>query len=226
MLAAVAGGLAGCTKAGISGATTSNSVTYVSIMNLAPYSPWADIYLNGTLATAAGGIAPGKYSTSYGLLQPGDYDVQFKVAGADSLLAEIPSSAFDTMAFTTLILYNSAGSATVQAIKIADNFSNVSLTSGNYRFFNMSPDEPGVDFYFNDNLVQSARQPADNVANPAFNLFQSVSPDSYTLQVKKAGSDSVLATLNNVTIAGGNAYTIFLFGKASALNINVLPAVY
>jgi len=74
-------------------------------MNVAPYSTAADVYLNGQLATASGGIASGSFSLKYGALQPGTYSIKFTKTGTtDSLTAakilrerEGPPNSLDTM---------------------------------------------------------------------------------------------------------------------------------
>jgi hypothetical protein len=230
LLTLLTAGWAGCAKTGSS--FTSSSVTYVSVLHMAPYAPATDIYLNGTLSSPVGGIAPSSSSNKYSALQPGNYDIQFKKTGTDSLMADIPASSYDTLHFYTLILYNTnAGGGLVRAVKIADDFSTLSAASANYRFFNLSPDAPKVDLYLNGTAVQTSRASMDNVGYPGYNSFQQAGTGlSNSLQVKVAGSDSVLASLNNQDLEAGGVYTIFLSGVKNSstnnLNITVLPATY
>jgi hypothetical protein len=228
VLALMIGGLAGCVKSGSSSSSSSsNGVTFVTLMNLASSS--ADIYLNGTKASQTA-AAPGFFDQRYEQLTPGTYDIQFKAAGTDSILAEIPSSLYDSLYFNTVILYNPAGSGAVNAVKIADDFSTLSTSAASYRFFNMCPDVPLVDLYFNSTAVQAGRSTADNVSNTGYNAFQSATPGAYNLQVKKAGTDSVVASLSGVSLAAGTASTIFLKGRSASttnpISLNVLVATY
>jgi hypothetical protein len=222
-----AGGAA-CTKSGVS--VTSAGVTYVSVMNLAPYAPTVDIYLNDTLVSPPGGIPTGDYSTQYGRLKPGTYDVKFKKTGTDSLIDEIPASSFDTTNFYTLVLYNTQpGGGPAHAIKIHDDFSMVSPASANYRFLNLSPDAPRVDLYLDSTISQTGRTPADNASNLSLSTFQPIAPSTYNLRIKLSGTDSVLASLNAIPLTAGNVYTIFLGGKdqsSNSLSINVLTEIY
>jgi len=64
-----------------------------------------------------------------------------------------------------------------------------------------------------------------------FNSFKPVTAGGYSLQVKKAGTDSVIATVSgNVNLQAGAAYTIFLSGKKNSttnpITLNVLQAAY
>lgn len=232
-LGILAAGWAGCTKSGSSYTTT--PVTYVTVMNEAPYGPAAtDVYLNNQLATGTAGIAAGAYSTKYGALQPGNYSISFKKNGSDSLLTQITGQqTFDTLGFYTLILYNDANKAAVHSTLIHDDFSTISTTSTNFRFFNLSPDAPNVDFYLQSGSAATltGRTPADNataenLTTSPWNTFQSTAAGAYNLQVKVNGKDSVLASLNGQNLLGGNVYTIFLTGTTNSFKINVLQASY
>lgn len=218
-----------CSKAGSTLTTT--PVTYLSLINEASYSGATSVYLNDTLATTSGGIAAGTFSPKYGTVHPGFYDVKFEAASSGNLLSEIPSSDFDTLNFYTLILYNTAGGATVQSVKVWDDFSTLSTINANYRFFNLSPDEPKVDLYLNNTIVSSNRTIADNASNTLYNAFSPTPAGAYAVTVKAAGTDSVITTLSsNAVMTNGNAYTIFLGGQigssANPLQINVLQATY
>jgi hypothetical protein len=217
----------GCAKTGIT-TTTNNAVSYVTLMNLAPYAPSTEVYLNNAKNTSA--IAPGNYATIYAHLIPGVYDVKFKKASSDSLLAEIPSSLYDSLKFTTLILYNDTTNGVAKAVKIVDDYVSVTTSDSYYRFFNMSPDVRAVDLYINGTKTQLMRTPADNVTNTYYNSFRSYIPGNYSLAVKKSGTDSTIATLNNLDLLGGNAYTIFLSGMANGttntLTLKSLRAAY
>jgi hypothetical protein len=216
---------AGCVKSSPSGTVT--AICYVSVINEAPYSSATDIYFNGTLVSANGGIAPGQFSSQYGSVKPGVYTVDFKKTGTDSLLYELPAISYDTSNFYTLILFNTAPqSPAVQAARILDDFSSVTETNAYYRFFNLSPDMPSVNLYLNGTLSQSNRTPADNVSNVVYDEFQPLNPTVYDIQVKNANSDSVLAALPATAMAAGGVYTIFLEGTSAGVNISVLPAAY
>jgi hypothetical protein len=221
-------GWAGCKKTGSS--LTVNPVSYLSLINEATYSGAANVYLNDTLITVQQGIPAGTFSSQYGNVRPATYSVKFVSVSGDSTLATIPGSAFDTLNFYTLILYNPvSGGSSAQAIKIWDDFSTLSTTSANYRFFNLCPDYSSVDLYLNTNLVQPGRTTADNAGNLSLNSFQTIAPANYSVTAKKAGTDSVIAMVTTQMLQG-SAYTIFLGGNlkspSTPVQINVLQASY
>jgi len=218
----------GCSKTGTSSSTS--PVTYLSLINASAYPNNATVLLNDTLATVSAGIAPGQYSPRYGTVKPGSYNVKFESAASDSLLSEIPTSSFDTLNFYTLVMYSVPVTGVVQSAKIADDFSTISSSQANYRFFNLSPLHTKVDFYLNSAIAQQSRTTADNFNNSLLNAFQQVNAGTYTLTLKSAGTDSVIVSTGNITLALGGAYTIFLSGvdgsTTNPLLINVLQAQY
>lgn len=218
----------GCVKSSTN--TPASAIAYVELINEAPYASAADMYLNGTLVSS--GLAPGTYSEEYGQVKPGTYDVQFKVAGGDSVLAEIPTAVFDTSNFYTLIMYNKAPhSAAVQAVEILDNYTSIAPANAYYRFFNLSPDLPKVDLLINAQVAQLARTPADNVGNLAYDAFTDIDPANYSLSVNVSGTDTVLASTSSYPLAAGGVYTIFIGGERDSTETNklvleVLPAAF
>jgi len=115
-------------------------------------------------------------------------------------------------------------------MKIVDDFSTLSMTGANYRFFNFCPDYPVVDLYMNATEVQPGRTIGDNANSSYFNTFAPVTAGGYALQVKKSGTDSVIATISSVGLQQGNAYTIFLQGSPHNSNnpvtLSILQAAY
>src|SRR5580658_4425715 len=177
----MAGGLSGCRKANsVENGPSVGSNAFISVMNLAFYSPSTEIFLNDKILTNP--ITPGTISRSYFSITPGTYETQFKSATGDSVLADIGSSPYDSAGFYTLILYNDTIEGPAEAMKITDDFSTISTTNSNYRFFNMCPDVPLVDLYFNSTKVQAGRSVADNVTNTGYNAFQQIAPGTYTIQ--------------------------------------------
>jgi hypothetical protein len=225
----VVGISSGCMKSGSGTNQSSNNVSFVTLMHMAPYSSSMEVYFNGDKKTGA--IAAGTFSTSYGQVPPGIYEIKFKVAGSDSVLSTIPSSIYDSTGFYTLIYYNTTGGAGTGSMKIYDDFSNLSLSGANYRFFNLCPDAPSVDLYMNTTAVQQGRSVADNASSSSYyNIFQAVTGGTYSLQAKKSGTDSVIASVPSVNLVAGGVYTVFLSGSthstANPVSLNVLQAAY
>jgi hypothetical protein len=183
--------------------------TYLSLMHLAPRAPAVEVYFNTTKASSA--ISSGAVSSSYSALDPDLFSITFKKAGGDSVVASLTADYYDSLKYYTLLLFNT-DSTHASAVKIQDDFSVLTTDKAYYRFFHMSPDIGNVDLYFDNTLVQSGRQYADNTNGYFYNQFSAQTPGSPTVYVKKAGTDSVISQLSSVSMSAANAYTIFLKG--------------
>jgi hypothetical protein len=216
----------GCSKAGST--TTVSAVTYLSVIQGAPISGAANVYLNDTLITNTA-FSPGTFSPKYGTIRPGSYSVKFKKAGTDSLFDQLLASPYDTLNFYTLLLYNNSTDKAAHALKIFDDFSAISNNNkAYYRFFNLAPDLPSVNFYISGTLAQSNRTPADNAVNNQLNTFTAFASGPTVLTVKNASTDSVLVSSPGLTLNSGTPYTIWITGTKAQnnLSINVLQAQY
>lgn len=207
--------------------TPPKPMTFVSVLHLAPGAPDADVYLNNTKSTNAP-IPSGSFFSKYSALDPNVYTIVFKKGGSDSVIASLPADIYDSLTYSTLLLYNNPFGPGVNAIRIQDNFSQLSGTYTNFRFFHMAPGLMPVDLYFGNDLIASTRQYADNTLGGQYNQFTTRDPGSYLVTIKKAGSDSTI-TQTTANLNMGGAYTILLSGVpggtgAHEIAIDVLQA--
>jgi hypothetical protein len=201
--------------------------TYISILHMAPAGPAVDIYLNGKKSSSSA-MPSGTYFIRYSPVDPGIYTIDFKKDGTDSIVASIPADIYDSLGYSTLLLYDQPGGNGVDALRIEDDFSQFNVDKAHIRFFHLSPGLMPVDLYFNDSKIASNRQYADNTFNPYNNQFVQHDPNYYTISVKKANSDSLI-TQTTVNLQAAQAYTIMLNGLPGqsgdkGLAIDVLTA--
>ena len=116
-------------------------------------------------------------------------------------------------------------------MRIKDDFTEVvsNLTKPYYRFFHASPNTGPVDLFIDTVKVQSDRGHADNAGNGTLNKFLGTQVDVHNIQVKLAGTSTVIASQNNVYLQAGHAYTFYLTGLTggtgtSELRLGILPA--
>lgn len=205
--------------------TPATPKTYLSLMHLAPRAPSVEVWFN--TEQASGAIVSGSVSSAYTALDPKVFSVTFRKAGSDSVVASLGADSYDSLTYYTLLLYNT-DSTHANAVRIEDDFSVLTPDKASYRFFHMSPDIGPVDLYFDNTLIQSGRQYADNTNSYSYNVFSPLVPGSPTIYVKQAGTDSVISQLNS-TMNAANAYTIYLKGIKGGtgnnnLGISVLQA--
>jgi hypothetical protein len=214
--------LTGCLKSSDSPPQVS-TVTYLSLMHMAPNAPSVDVYFNDTKVSSAP-LAALNTTPRYNAVDKGTFSIKFKKASLDSTVAEIPTALYDTLEFHTLLIYNLVANGPAKAISIKDDFSNVlgNPTKPYYRFFHTSPNTGNVDLYINDVKAESGRFFADNASHDPFNKFTATTSDFLKIEVKPAGTSTAIATLNNVYMQNGNAYTIYLKGLDGGTGNNQL----
>jgi hypothetical protein len=212
--------MSGCLKEGAS--STSTPKTYISLMHLAPWAPPVQVYFDNKQASSA--INPGTVATTYSALDPGVYGISFKTT-ADSLVASLGTSLYDSLRYYTLLLYNT-DSMHVAAARIYDDYSVLSPDKSVFRFFHMSPDVGDVDVYLNNTMVASGRSYADNTSSDYYNQFTPFTADTYTVSVKAAGTDSLIGQSISIPMSPQNAYTIYLRGKKNGTGANSIGVDY
>jgi hypothetical protein len=216
--------LSGCLKESASSSSTPK--TYISLMHLASRAPSIEVYFDATQKSSA--ISSGTVASGYSAIDPATFAINFKKAGSDSLVASLGTSRYDSSKYYTLLLYN-YDSTHARAVRIIDDFTVLSSTKAVFRFFHMSPDIGDVDLYFDNNLIASGRQYADNTISDYWNQFAETTSATVNVYVKKAGSDSVIAQASSVYLNVQNAYTIYLKGikggtGTNAIGVDVLQA--
>ena len=223
--------LSGCLKSSDT-TTPTPPKAYVSIMHLAPTGPSLDVFFSGTTDKKVSNepFAPGNVTSIYNAIDKGAFAVKFKKAGSDSIVAEVPLAQYDSLNFYTIFVYNTQSGGAVSAIRIRDDFSQLTPNKPYYRFFHASPNTAAVDLYIDNVKIQSGRMHADNVSHETLNRFQETNPGIHSVQVKLAGTDTAIATLNTVDLLDGNVYTFYLRGLdggtgTSQLSIGVLRAI-
>mgnify|MGYP003389948622 CR=1 FL=1 len=197
--------------------------TYVSVMYLAPTAPSVDIYFDAEKVSSSA-FPAGTVTPIYNALDKGIFSVKFKKAGVDSLVAQVPVTLYDSAKYYTIFVYNAQVNGAANAIRINDDFSNVLADNSKpyYRFFHSSPNAGAVDLYIDNVKVENGRTIADNSQMDILNKFLGTTPGLHNLQVKLAGTDTVLATLTNTQFAAGNAYTFYLKGLNGGTGLNEL----
>lgn len=221
-MAVISSVFTGCLKSSDSPPPTPTT-TFLSVLHMAPNAPSLDVYFDNKKVSAAP-LAPLNATTRYSEVDKGTFSIKFKKEAADSLVAEIPSALYDTLEYHTLLIYNLVANGPAKAIRIKDDFSNVFANPAKpyYRFFHTSPNTGSIDLYINDVKVESGRFFADNASHDPFNKFTATTSDYLKIEAKPAGSNTAIATLNNVYLQNGNAYTIYLKGLDGGTGNNQL----
>ena len=220
--------LSGCIKS-VDPPQTTPPKAYVSIMHLAPTAPSLDVFFNDTKVSNTA-FAPGAVTSAYNAVDKGAFPIKFKKAASDSVVAEVSSAQYDSLNYYTLFIHNLQSGGAVKAVRIIDDFSSLTTDKPFYRFFHASPNTDAVDLFVDNVKIESRRMLADNTASESFNKFSGTTSGYHTIRVKLTGTETVIATLTDVDLLAGNAYTFYLKGLeggsgTSQLSLGLLRAV-
>ncbi|MBM4430590.1 MAG: DUF4397 domain-containing protein, partial [Chloroflexi bacterium] len=220
--AAEAGGMGGspCDKApcaeqpleAISGITDgtsqSNTGTRVRALHAAPGAAALDVLLSGSQVLRGLSFAT---LAPYATIDTGTYTVTVVAAGTTTpVLAQTSVQVLSGKDYTLAVL-GQPGSLTLQAVASDSAVPAAPTGEASLRLANLSPDAGVVDAG-----VSGAAPLVTNVAYGGVSDAQGVAAGMpYNLRVWQAGTSTVLAGLDAITLAENHAYTLFLLGKRS-----------
>ncbi|HTH82149.1 MAG TPA: DUF4397 domain-containing protein [Mucilaginibacter sp.] len=183
-------------------------IAQLSIINAAPSTQSVDFYLDQTklnpTALAYGG------GLDYINIPTGTKTATFYLTGTQQVVKTSPIYTEPNIHYS---LFLSNLLTTPDFLLLADTINNPPNPNnvGLIRFINLSPDAQAVDLGIsgtNANL-------AENKSYKGYSNFVQISGNTVTLQVKKAGTSTVLFSLPNVALQRGGVYTAWLHGFAA-----------
>ena len=179
---------------------------YVAFIQASPGQQPLDLYFNNNKVNQM----PLTYGNGldYFKAYPGLRTVNFYTSGSMNKVFSDSVRLSPNIAYS-LFLVNTTAAPGI--FLLTDSISHPAAGKAAVRFVNVSPDAPAVDLAVKDS--------AAFIVNKAFKGFSSFMPKdgnkSYTFEVRQHGTNTVLATLSNVTLNSGLIYTIWFHGLAS-----------
>lgn len=212
--------------------------TRVRAVHAAPGAPAVDVYLNGARAfsnldfTGVTRYAPlpgGSYAVSAAPSGPGPQPIggpagvatatpgapapttATPVTVPTSTQAVIPPAVLgENVTLNAGTIYSAVvvGTAdTQQLVLLTDDLSAPPAGQAKVRFMHASPDAPAVDV-----AVTGGQTLFSNVAYKGSSSYKTVPAGTVNLEVREAGTNTVVLTLPNVTLGSGVVYTIYATG--------------
>ncbi|MDB5143839.1 MAG: hypothetical protein JWQ66_2552 [Mucilaginibacter sp.] len=184
-------------------------VAYLSFIQASPDEPPMDLYLNNNKVNQVGFNYGG--TIDYFRAYTGTRTVNLYNQGG---MAKIFSDTIHLNANVAYSLFLTNTAAHPSLFLLTDSLSKPAVGNASVRFVNVSPDAPAVDFAIKDSTAL--------VSNKAFKGFSSFLPiqasKNYTFEVRQHGTNTVLATLTNVTLNSVVVYTVWFHGLAGSAN--------
>ncbi|MCA9939504.1 MAG: DUF4397 domain-containing protein [Anaerolineales bacterium] len=186
-------------------AADSQANARVRVAHASPDAPAVDVLVDGAVAFAN---IPFEEITNYAALPAGTYNIQVVPAGqpgpvvieADLTLAA--GTDYTVAAINTL--------ANIEPLVMIDNNSLPAVGNAHVRFVHASPDAPAVDIA----VANGGPVLFGNVAFGEVGDYLPVAATTYDLEVRIAGTNTVVLSLPGIALANRTVYTVFATGFA------------
>lgn len=191
----------------------------VMVVHASPDAPAVDIRVNNQVA--ATGLAF-LQNTPYVAVNVGTNNIKVSPTGTTTYVidANVP--------FTAATNYTVMAVDSVSKLKasvVQDDLTAPAAGKSHVRFFHLSPNAPAVDIAVAGGPVLfSNRRFNDQSTNAAFAAFTPVDAGSYNLEVRLAGTSTVVLPLGSVPLTAGKIYTVYAKGNVGGTGNQALGA--
>ncbi|TLS37154.1 DUF4397 domain-containing protein [Pseudalkalibacillus caeni] len=175
----------------------------VRVFHASPDAPAVDVYINGQRAIRD---LTFKEKSDYFSFQEGSYQIQIYPAGNTNqpVLTE-------TISVEAGKMYTVAAAGKLEELKLITAFDTESVPRNKtkVRFWHLSPDAPAVDV-----AVRGGEVLFRNVPFGKATRYLKLDPTTVDLEVRIAGTETVVLTIPNVRLKANKAYTAVAVGLA------------
>lgn len=181
-------------------------LSYMRILNASPIlNTSVDVYLNTVLI--ASDIVYGEF-TPYIPLAEGTYNVSIFPNGKKTGALETETLSIKVRSIYTLVFSGQSSNFSIDVLPEPK----VSIPQGKamIRFSHLSPDAPAVNLTLSNGDVLFPDVEYEDLTN-----YREISPGTYTLQLRRPGSNQVVLTVPNALFKARRYYTIYAVGLIS-----------
>ncbi|HRE40909.1 MAG TPA: DUF4397 domain-containing protein [Ignavibacteria bacterium] len=187
------------------------------IAHASPNAPNVDIYLDNNLV--ASNVAYLDY-LPYTQISPGVRNVKVNVTGTMTSVINLDLN-FDAATNYSIFAIDSV--ANLSAIRYDDDLTTPASGKAHVRFIHLSPNAPAVDIAVTGGPVLFS-----NYTFKQASVFTPVDAGVYDLEVRLAGSTTVVLSLPGIDLSNGKIYTVFARGfvggtGTQALGASIIP---
>ena len=213
MIAAVALFAVGCSDDDDKKIMTSPDTSQIMVIHASPDAPGVDILVDNNKAVTN---LEFPVSTGYVPLNSGDYNIKVNVTNTSTTVIEADLT-LDPNKNYSVFAINSV--ASIGPLVLEDNLAAPAAGNAHVRFLHLSPDAPAVDIALAGGDVLFG-----NVAFTEYVDFTPLPAGTYDLEVRLAGTSTVVLPLPGITLMDGTIYTVFAKGFVSGSGSQALGA--
>ena len=196
--------------------TSSPEYAQVRIAHLSPDAPNVDVWVGGSLTLS--NVPFRTFSSYLNVLANRPTEIEIFVAGTSTNPVVSEELTFEADDAYTIAATGLVGNGTLGPIVLSDDLN--TNNQSKIRFIHASPNAPQVDLTLTDGTVL--------FGNVEFNealSFIDVAATSYDLQVRVAGTSTVVLSFGDVALSSGTNYSIFATGLLGDGSLTATVAV-
>lgn len=195
------------------------STSRVMVVHASPDAPAVDVRINGTVALSNVAFPT---NSNYAELNSGSTNIKVSPAGTTTYVID---ATVNLEADKNYSVFAIDSVSNIEAAVVGDDLTTPAAGKAHIRFFHFSPDAPAVDIAVTGGPVLFAnRQFNDQSSNASLANFTPVDAGTYNLEVRAAGTNTVVLAIPNVPVTAGKIYTVFAKGFLGGAGAQALGA--
>lgn len=198
--------------------TTTVSKSNVLVTHASPNAPGVDLIVDGTVA---GTNLTFPNSTAYLSVNSGTRNIKVNVTGTSTTVinADVP---FEKDMNYSVFAIDSVSKIT--PVVLTDNLTMPASGKSHIRFLHFSPNAPAVDVAVTGGPVLFANRIFNKTVSGTEMAFTPVDAGTYNLEVRLAGTTTVVLSLPGIVLENGKIYTVFAKGFVGGSGTQALGA--
>lgn len=185
----------------------------IMAVHASPDAPGVDLLVDNSVV-ASNVIFPN--NTGYLTVTAGTRNVKVRVAGTSTTVLD---ANFPVLANTTYSVFAADSAANLDFVALVDDLSTPASGKAHVRFVHLSPNAPAVDV-----AVQGGAVVFANKAFTEYTAFTPLDAGTYDLEVRLAGTSTVVLPLPGIILQSGKIYTVFASGFVGGSGTQALGA--
>ena len=191
----------------------------VMVVHASPNAPAVDVRVNNTVALSNVAYTA---NSSYSSINAGSTNIKVSPAGSTNYVID---ATLDLKSNTNYSVFAIDSVSKIKAAVVMDDLTAPAAGKSHVRFFHFSPNAPAVDIAVTGGPVLfSNRMFNDQASNSSLSNFTPVDAGTYNLEVRLAGTNTVVLALPNVMLTAGKIYTVFAKGFVGGTGMQALGA--
>src|SRR5688572_6221053 len=191
----------------------------VMVVHASPNAPNVDVRVNNAVALTNVAYPS---NSSYLSVNAGTTNIKVSPTGTTTYVID---ANVDLAANTSYSVFAIDSVAKIKAAVVSDNLTAPAAGKAHVRFFHFSPNAPAVDIAVTGGPVLfSNRSFNDQGTNTNVINFTPLDAGTYNLEVRAAGTNTVVLSLPGVVLTAGKIYTVFAKGFLGGTGAQALGA--